>query len=605
MCLYWWGLYAQPVLFGQRPAQSEYTVPLRQCTWWYALVGEKVIDSRPSDILSGIIRREEERILASLPGERRWGLLELVRAIDHYFVYILGLDEKDREEEIESDRWDLYRYGQSKAISLFTDPSSVLPGPSLTRSARAHQEWADSVIANCGRLGICEMLLNLHRYGLVELTMPSPKTIQATVSLREAGTEAIEANEFGVFYDMATEMDQHIRNQHKAIGPSVMALMSPLVSPWEEHYIQYETNPYIDNFFEGQGLLWARGHYEPGQDAFPPHATFGDLPFQLYKEAVVQVIGWALKHIAFSTLLLSKHTHLDIRNLLTVTAGEARLQGYLSVALNITATEARQVLDTLKLTPQNMQVHTSEPAVNIAPLLNINSSTVVVSIAGTLSSPFDFMLAELYRGYRKDWDYAVDGREEHFRRELYDLFSIQRFAKTEKPLKLKNEGRVATDIDAAVFDKTTGTLGLFQLKWQDPFGTSMRKRNSKMMNFLDETNRWVSTVSSILRETPEVLNHQIGDKTVRIQDTNRIHLFVIGRHFAHFSGAASRDSNAAWGTWPQVLRLLRESRLGYDPLTWLHEMLQEQSPSLKTPVTVEACEMQIGEYRIKYDPVST
>ena len=605
MRLHSWGLYAQPVLLGQRPAQSEYTVPLRQCTWWYALVGEKVKDSTPSAILSGIIRREEERILASLPGERRWGLLELVRAIDYYFLYILGLDEKDREEELKSDRWDLYRYGQSKAISLFTDQSSVLPGPSLTRSARAHQQWADSVITSCGRLGICEMMLNLHRYGLVELSMPSPKAIQATVSLREAGTEAVEANEFGVFYEMATEMDQHIRDQHKAIGPSVMALMSPLVSPWEEHYIQYETNPYIDNFFQGQGLLWARGHYEPGQDAFPPHATFGDLPFELYKKAVVHVIGWALKHIAFSTLLLSKHTHLDIRNLLTVTAGDARLQGYLSVALNITATEARQVLDTLKLTPQTLQAHTSEPAVNIAPLLNINSSTVVASIAGALSSPFDFMLAELYRGYRKDWDHAVDGREEHFRKELYDLFSSQRFAKTEKPLILRNEGRVATDIDAAVFDKTTGTLGLFQLKWQDPFGTSMRKRNSKMMNFLDETNRWVSTVSSILRETPEVLNHLLGDKVVRIQDTQRIHLFVIGRHFAHFSGEASRDCKAAWGTWPQVLRLFKDSHIGSDPLTWLHEMLQERSPSLKTPVTVEAYEMQIGEYRINYDPIAT
>ena len=106
---YSWGLYAQPVLLGQRPAQSEYTVPLRQCTWWYTLVGEKVIDSRPSDILSAIVRREEERILASLLGERRWGLLELVRAIDHYFLYILGLDEKDREEEVKSDRWDLCR----------------------------------------------------------------------------------------------------------------------------------------------------------------------------------------------------------------------------------------------------------------------------------------------------------------------------------------------------------------------------------------------------------------------------------------------------------------------------------------------------------------
>ena len=133
----------------------------------------------------------------------------------------------------------------------------------------------------------------------------------------------------------------------------------------------------------------------------------------------------------------------------------------------------------------------------------------------------------------------------------------------------------------------------------------MRKRNSKMMNFLDETNRWVSTVSSILRETPQVLNHLLGDRTVRINDTNRIHLFVIGRHFSHFSGEASRDSRAAWGTWPQVLRLFKDSYKGSDPITWLHKTLQDQSPALRTPATMEGYEMQIGEYRVKYDPVST
>ena len=335
-----------------------------------------MIDSRPSDILTGIIRREEERILASLPGERRWGLLELVRAIDHYFIYILKLDEKDLKEEIQSERWDLYRYGQSKAISLFTDHSSILPGPSLSRSARAHQQWADSVIASCGRLGICEMMLNLHRYGLAELSTPSPKAIHATVSLREAGIEAVEANELRIFREIAGEMDQQIRDQNMAIHPSIRAMMSPLVSPWEEHFIQFDSNPDIDNFFRNQELLWARAHYEPGQDAFPPHATFGDLPFELYKAAVVEVIGWALKHIAFSMVLLSKQKHLDIRNLLTLTADEARLQGCLSAALEITAIEARQVLDTLKLTPNNLQAHTSEPSVNIAPFLNINSSTV-------------------------------------------------------------------------------------------------------------------------------------------------------------------------------------------------------------------------------------
>ena len=266
-----------------------------------------------------------------------------------------------------------------------------------------------------------------------------------------------------------------------------------------------------------------------------------------------------------------------------MTTGESQLLSYLSAALVITETEAQRVLDTLKSTPDSVQAHTSEPAVDIAPFLQINSSTVVFSIAGTLGSPFDFMLAELYRRYREDWDHAVNEREDSFRKELYDLFPTERFAKTPKPLVLKREGAFATDIDAAVFDRANGTLGLFQLKWQDPFGTSMRKRNSKMMNFLSETNRWISTVSTFLLEHPHALDHPLGQGTIPTHDVKIIHLFVIGRHFAHFSGGASRDSRAAWGIWPQVLRLFKESAVGSDPITWLHKTLQQQSPTLKTP----------------------
>ena len=215
------------------------------------------------------------------------------------------------------------------------------------------------------------------------------------------------------------------------------------------------------------------------------------------------------------------------------------------------------------------------------------------------------MLAELNRRYLKDWDHAVNEREGVFRKELYDLFPTQRFRKAEKPLKLKNEGAIATDIDATVFDASTGTLGLFQLKWQDPFGTSMRKRNSKMMNFLDETNRWISTVSSILSHNSKGLENLLGEGAEPILDIKRVLLFVVGRHFAHFSGGVDCDSRAAWGTWPQMLRLFKESYKASDPIMWLHKMLQEQSPSLRTPITVEEYEMQIGECRIKYGPAST
>ena len=449
------------------------------------------------------------------------------------------------------------------------------------------------------------MVLNLHRYGLVELSMPSPTTILATVNDRELGVEPLEANEFRIFHDLAEEIDKDIRDQLWDIRPGVLALMGPLVSPWEQHFIQYDTIPEIDSYFHGQGHLWARSHYEPVQDAFPPQAIFGGLPFELYQEAVVHVISWALKHVAFSGLLLSRQAGLDIRNVLTITKHEAGLQRDLSTALGVTESQGRQVLNALRLMPENLQAHTSEPAIDIAPFLNINSTGVVHSIAGTLSSPFGFMLAELNRRYPQDWDHAVNEREEVFRNELYDLFPTERFGKAKGPRKLKNERAIATDIDAAVFDASTGTLGLFQLKWQDPFGTSMRKRNSKMKNFLDETNRWVSTVSAILEENPKALANLLGEGSMRKVETKRILLFVIGRHFSHFSGGVYRDPSAAWGTWPQILRLVKESKIGPDPIASLHEMLQEQSPSQRTPISVEAYEMQIGGYQIKYGSAST
>ena len=563
------------------------------------------MDLSPSEILTSIIRDEEKRLLGSLPGERRWGLLELVRAIDYYFIYVLGLDEKKRQEEIDSERWDLYRHGQSKAVSLFVDQSSISQGASLTRSTPVHQQWADAVIQSCGRLAICEAILALHRYGLVELSMPSPRTIHVKVGQRDLGVEPLEANERRIFGDLAEEIDQHIRDQLRAIRPDILALMAPLVSPWERHFIQYDTIPEVDSYFHDQGHLWARIHYQPGQDAFPPQATFGDLPFELYREGVVHVISWTLKHIAFCGILLSRETHLDWRNVLTITKSESQLQSDLSVALGVTEAEARQVLDTLRLMPENVSAHTSEPVVDIAPFLNINSGGVIHSIAGVLGSPFDFMLSELNRRYPADWDHAVDQREEVFRNELNGLFPTARFVRAERPLRLKNEGATVTDIDAALFDASTGTLGLFELKWQDPFGASMKKRNSKMKNFLTETNRWVSTVSSNLNHSPTALVSLIGERAARKFDKEGIHLFVIGRHFSHFSGGVYRDPRAAWGTWPQMLRLLKESQVENDPIAWLHKTLQEQSPSLKTPIIVREYETQIGGYQIKYGPAFT
>ena len=89
-----------------------------------------------------------------------------------------------------------------------------------------------------------------------------------------------------------------------------------------------------------------------------------------------------------------------------------------------------------------------------------------------------------------------------------------------------------------------------------------------------------------------------------MDDVRRAHLFVIGRHFSHFSGDINPNSGAAWGMWPQVLRLFRELRTGSDPITWLYEMLVSEAPHRRIPTAVDGYKMQLGEYCVIYDPIA-
>jgi hypothetical protein len=50
--------------------------------------------------------------------------------------------------------------------------------------------------------------------------------------------------------------------------------------------------------------------------------------------------------------------------------------------------------------------------------------------------------------------------------DLCHLFMGARYVRIDRPTLLRRDDMDVTDIDAAVFDLTTGDLALFQLKWQ-------------------------------------------------------------------------------------------------------------------------------------------
>jgi hypothetical protein len=61
-----------------------------------------------------------------------------------------------------------------------------------------------------------------------------------------------------------------------------------------------------------------------------------------------------------------------------------------------------------------------------------------------------------------------------------------------------------TDIDAAVLDRTTGDLALFQLKWQDFRGATTRQTISRAKNFVGQVQKWAENTTTWIDLPPRL-----------------------------------------------------------------------------------------------------
>ena len=260
-------------------------------------------------------------------------------------------------------------------------------------------------------------------------------------------------------------------------------------------------------------------------------------------------------------------------------------------------------MSTTMLEPQNAQFHFAVPAGPLASHYMIGKGSAVRLMTGCLHNPFSFMLRELRRRFPADWDKSVDGRENAFRDDLIGLFS--RFGLiiffTDSVDIHTTLGK--TDIDVFAFDPAARLVSLFQLKWQDLFSGSMRERESRKTNFLKNGNAWVEKAGKWIAEgkMPQTLI-SLGMPKHVAEDIRETRLFVLGRNFSHFSGEFPTDSRAAWGSWPQVLRLVDTSVDPKSPLASLHDLLVEDAPAKRAKRPTEIHEIKIPGLTIVMHP---
>ena len=555
------------------------------------------------------IERVRENVKNSFKiDDKRIALLELFRCIDyHFFVEYEDLltdqAHPDPSSVQEVDR--LFKWGWNEAIRLFWDGDIQRDGTPVFQSWPELKIWGDQVLQTSGRIRLAELVLELERLRLGEFN-PSQhggETYNFHYANDATGVEFVELSDENFLQTAIGKM--HERNGvWEALGrrrSAVFERMAKMVKPHQDHFIRYSAHPMVDEFY-GE-LAAAISSMRTGWNTFPLETVFGGMSFAAYLTGVQTLVGFALKHLDFCLLLAGRRPEIDPTNIVAYPFDWSPGCSYLASALDCTQTEAEKIMLATSITSENASIHLETPTGPPPMHFVIGKGSAVRLIRGCLDNPFHFLLRELHRKFPRDWDVAVNVREEAFRKDLFALlvgYGDLRFV----------EGNInistdlgATDIDAIIYDPPRKTAAFFQLKWQEPFAGSMRERESRKKNFLNSSNIWVEKVHSWIASGK--MSETLTSAGVPRRDATAIvetHLFVLGRTFSHFSGAYAADPRAAWGTWAQVARLVAEAPLTGSPLRKLNERLRQDAPTLRAPKDIHAEEIALGGLKIRMGP---
>lgn len=328
------------------------------------------------------------------------------------------------------------------------------------------------------------------------------------------------------------------------------------------------------------------------QFPYPPEAVVGGAAVQAY----IDVLRW----------LIARATAARERDAGPACETRSGLVEAVSAELGIAPQIAARALDGFTLDRENAPYHAAVTGGGSAPLIAVSPGHLALSLHGLTTEPLFFLARELRRRDPQTYHNSAFLREERFRADLYALFPDNRFVTSAGRIRVRREqGDLRTDIDAAIFDRKTGALGIFELKSHDPFARTSAELARQRDNVL-YANRQVSGVLDWLkRHGADDLLSRIDQPTAKRHRVSKVFPFVLGRYLVRFNGGQAPDRRAAWATWPQVLRAMEEPPpLAHtsSPIATLHARLRKDDPDSSLLAGRAAEEIVLGARRLIVHP---
>lgn len=507
------------------------------------------------------LNKEEAKLAPRFVGDSLGVQLRCaVNELDWYYYNITRAKESTHEQQ---EHFYILQLGVVRLIhlALSSRPSFDVPVVSFPKQP----EWSKAVLEIASALGMIQHGRRIAQYvamGVGEISEGERGEFHVRLPDRLANNSGHEQDVLEGFASEARQRFESILRTEPArkLEKEVDEKLSALVRPWGTHFIAYDADPLLDDYFFG--LAYHNIRLQEGFDSFHYALKFGGVCYQNYVLALTFLMSNYMRHEKFAEALVRKDRSIRLENVLTITSDLDPFIADLREAVNyfnsafdsfeeLSAEDARTVFNVLSCGRHSLDL-VSAPGSPIPLIVQCSDQGFIRCLAGARSEPVRFLLDALRYHFPKDYDRNQRSREGSLQRAVKRILG-EAFTDLEfyENLKATAAGKLLTDIDLVVVEKSTGIVLLCQLKHQDLYGFNLHAEKTRGGRLVEQTQDWLVAVDSWLQQ----VGHEGLRSSLRLGNAFpvlKVYRLVIARHFAHQLKSLASRHETLYATWPQL-----------------------------------------------------
>ena len=553
-----------------------------------------------------------EAILTALPGDRLARFLlfiEVVRAMDYWSIGAYPASEKDDEV---GQSLDLMYWGWNRAVAeLFTplDQAGAFPLLESTKESRAS---AVRLMQELGKVSLAHRLADMADREIMEIAGDGDEFhIQMSENAQAQFADVMEIDHLTAAADRAKSSGSNwttasMRDATRFPGmpgnymaladapvrrwlrPDIENLIKPLVRPWNTGHgvmVAYDARIEVDKHYMAQALRLSTNWREAS--GIHSNAKLGSITGADIAGVGAALISLHAKHFGCVSVAKTLFPNVSFGQSLTIWGPKAELEESIAEMIDRPAPVVHAAFNALAMTSEHAKKLAGHSTPLIPLLFDLGNGFVLRPISSLTRNPFTAAKTQHQWLDQTTLNAVATDRESWMRGDLYDLFRGKRYTCFHGNIKLRRGGSVLTDIDAVVYDRATGVVGLFQLKWQDYSTNDVRQLRSKASNLSAELEDWSAKVHQWIKEDGvSILENAIRKHKKRREKIDGVLLFAISRASIRSQGygVTTNAPGLAMAVWPQFVRARIEIGPSHCSLRDIHARLLEefdQTPKLR------------------------